>query len=351
MLPGPSPSRPGRTRLTPRGPLEWLRALFLCLVAAAALFNGALIALDGAAWSVRLPALVALAGLVGWWVVGYRRGSFPALGAPVEALGLAFVSAATIEGQRAVGLIFAALLLRTAYGPFPAVALAVTAHLAAFLGGLLLAPPAAGNNLALGAAVAVGAFAVGIAAPTVVNALGIYERALSDQVEVRRRERQETILAAEGRPTTRVECVATFGRPIDELFDYVADLANAPTWQSWLVSAAVEPPGPAAVGTVVTEVRRLLGTQLRYTYRISELEPNRRIALESVDGPVPFSARVDFESVGQGSLMRVDVDVRTAPLARLFGPVHAVVGRMAERELQANLANLNDLLYVASLKD
>src|SRR5207253_2423191 len=113
-------------------------------------------------------------------------------------------------------------------------------------------------------------------------ALGIYERALSDQVENRRRERQESILAAEGRPTTRVECVATFGRPLDELFAYVSDSANAPTWQSWLVSATVDPPGPAAVGTVVAEVRRLLGTQLRYTYRITALEPNRLIALESV---------------------------------------------------------------------
>jgi uncharacterized membrane protein len=351
MTPGRG-SAPRRFWLArPLGPLGWLRSLFLCLVLAASAFNAALVALGGAPWSTRLPALIGLVGLVVWWVVGFRRGRFPALGAPAEALALGLVSVATVDGQRAIGLIYAALLLRAAYGAAPAIGLAVAAHAAAFLGALFVAPPAAGNGLALGAALAVGAIVVGVGAPVVVRALEGYERTVAEEIEERRREREKAILAAEGRPTTHIECVATFGRPVEEVFAFVADPTNGPAWQGWLASATVDPPGPIAVGTKVAEVRQILGIRVGYVYRITALEPNRRIALESVDGPVPFSAQFTFEPVGQGCLVRVGVDVRTASLVGVFGPAHPLIGRMAERELQANLANLNDLLYAHALKD
>jgi hypothetical protein len=324
--------------------------MFLSLALVAAAFNAALVALGDAPPAVRPPALVALAGLVVWWVAGFRRGRFPALGTPAEALALGLVSVATVDGQRAVGLIYAALLLRVAYGPVAAIGLAVLAHTAAFLGALVVSPPAAENGLTLGLAMALGALVVGTGAPAVVRTFEAYERGLADEMEERRRERERTIMAAEGRPTTRIECVATFGRPVDEVFAFVADPANGPAWQGWLAEADAEPPGPLALGTRVTEVRQILGIRVRYSYRITGLSPDRGIALESVDGPVPFSATFLFEPVGHGCLVRLEVDVRTAALAGVFGPAHPLIGRIAERELRANLANLNDLLYAQAQK-
>lgn len=115
-------------------------------------------------------------------------------------------------------------------------------------------------------------------------------------------------------------------RPVEEVFGYVADVANDPAWHSDVQEVRRTSEGPVGPGTTWhIRVRPSMGVS-EGTSQLVEMEPNRTQVFrgemgrmdptvthlfESADGATNFSRRVQFHLPGPMRLMQPLVRVMT----------------------------------------
>jgi hypothetical protein len=329
------------------GPLGWCRRLVFALaLIVAGLYFVILLLFGAAAGDLRLAAVVALAAVVGWWVVCYRRQSFPVVAVPAEAAAFFVLAFAAADNQRAIGVTLVGVLLRAAHGSLPAVGLAIVGYSCAYLASLVVAPPLGQNPAVLGLAQVVGVTMLGLPVSVLARALGRYEQRVAREL-AELQARLDAVRDGKTSLPARMQCLAVIARPVEEVFAFMTDPSNGPSWQSSLSASRLEAPGPIGVGSRVTETRHMLGIHSDYTYEVTEFEPNRLYGIRSVAGSGQFTARTTFQPIGEGTLVRVEADLQSNGR---FKVTEAVVGRMVQRELEANLANLNDLLHARAME-
>lgn len=103
----------------------------------------------------------------------------------------------------------------------------------------------------------------------------------------------------------KIERSIVIDRPVDEVFALVTDGSKASGWQRGL--EAVEG-RTDLVGSQYTEVRKLMGKEMKSTMEVSTYEPDSRWVTRVVKGPVPFEVTVTFEPSGGGTRMTTRID-------------------------------------------
>jgi uncharacterized protein YndB with AHSA1/START domain len=136
------------------------------------------------------------------------------------------------------------------------------------------------------------------------------------------------------------EYTVEIARPRSEVFAFVTEPRNYPRWQPSLVEIRPHSRGPLRLGSEATEVRSFLGREVETTWTCVEHEPDKRSAIETDDGPVPFKGTFVLESLGSRTRFTWIVETRGAA-ARLGGPL---VGAATNHELRANVSRLKQLL-------
>jgi uncharacterized membrane protein len=134
-----------------------------------------------------------------------------------------------------------------------------------------------------------------------------------------------------------VEQSVLINQTTPNIFAYISDFRNDPKWQEGIVEARANPDGPATVGTQVRTVRRFMGQRMDSTAQVTELEPNKRMALKSVSGPFPFSAQITLEPVDTTTKVTFHVEIEPKGFFRLAEGM--IAGNM-KRDLEMSLANL-----------
>jgi uncharacterized protein YndB with AHSA1/START domain len=111
-------------------------------------------------------------------------------------------------------------------------------------------------------------------------------------------------------------------RPPEQVFAYVTDPAKLPTWQTNTISAVPDPDGPLRLGSRIREVHRgPRGTELASLVEVSELEPNRALALRMIEGSLPVDARITFDPSEHGTRMRFSVHGEPSGPLRFLQPL------------------------------
>jgi uncharacterized membrane protein len=144
---------------------------------------------------------------------------------------------------------------------------------------------------------------------------------------------------------TKIERSIVIGRPVDEVWEFVHDIASDRLWQTTLVESEQLTDGPMGVGTRVREVRHFLGLKVELAWEVTEFEPKRRSAIKGISGPVPLSGGYRLEPLDDGTRFTVSGELDAHGLFKLAEPVFA---RITSRELEANLGHLKDLLEAES---
>ena len=139
----------------------------------------------------------------------------------------------------------------------------------------------------------------------------------------------------------KVQHSVVIGSPVEEVFDFVTDLGNAPLWQSWAVEARYTSDGPRGAGASYVYVARFLGRKIESAGEITAFEPNRRYAWKVTSGPIPMEAETVFEPVDGGTKVTA---VWLGEPGGFFKLAEPIVVRMAKRQLETDFANLKDLL-------
>jgi uncharacterized protein YndB with AHSA1/START domain len=132
------------------------------------------------------------------------------------------------------------------------------------------------------------------------------------------------------------ERTITIRRPIDEVFDFVTDGANAPKWRSGVLDVAhVSGTGNGAVWR--QGVKGPGGRRIAADYEITTWEPPTRMAFRAVAGPIRPTGAYRLESVDGGTKLAFSLDVALGTIQRL------VMGGQVQKTMDAEMAALDRL--------
>ena len=130
-------------------------------------------------------------------------------------------------------------------------------------------------------------------------------------------------------------------RPLDEVFAFVGDVRNRPSWDDSVDSEELTSAEPIGVGTTVRTRLTSMGRQYEYTWAIVEHEPPHAMKVESTSGPFPTTLVFHFDGRDDGTLVEASVTARPAGLMRLLEPM---IARTTQKNLDRGYGRLKQLL-------
>jgi uncharacterized protein YndB with AHSA1/START domain len=130
----------------------------------------------------------------------------------------------------------------------------------------------------------------------------------------------------------------------EDVFSYVIDPSRLPEWQESVVSARAEGSGPPAVGTRVTQTRRIGRGERTMTSEITEIASPQSWAVRGIDGPVRGMVKGTVEPLqgGERSRVTIELDFEGHGIGKLLVPL--VVRRQARAQMPANMQRLKEKL-------
>jgi carbon monoxide dehydrogenase subunit G len=129
----------------------------------------------------------------------------------------------------------------------------------------------------------------------------------------------------------RAELKIEIARTPDEVFSYLTDVSNVPTWQAGVKSATLR-------DGRIEESRTLFGRELHTTLEIVEQEEPRLFTLRAVGGPVPFTVRHELEPAGGGTRLTVSAE------GDVPGFAAGLLAKGAERQFRKDFERLKQIL-------
>jgi hypothetical protein len=121
----------------------------------------------------------------------------------------------------------------------------------------------------------------------------------------------------------------------DRVFEFVADLANLPRWQTGIVSAELTSPLPVGVGSTAHVVRELMGQRLAVDVTVTEFRPGTKLGLRSAASGIGIDATLDLSPASPGSRVRFGMDIRAENV--FMKPMEGMVAGAAEADLAGSL--------------
>jgi carbon monoxide dehydrogenase subunit G len=129
----------------------------------------------------------------------------------------------------------------------------------------------------------------------------------------------------------RAELTIEIERTPEDVFAYLSDVSNLPSWQAGVKSAA-ERDGR------IEESRLLLGKELRTTLEIVEREEPRLFTLRALDGPVRFTVRHELEPTDAGTRLTATAE------GDVPGFAAGLLARRAEKQFRNDFERLKQIL-------
>jgi uncharacterized protein YndB with AHSA1/START domain len=134
-----------------------------------------------------------------------------------------------------------------------------------------------------------------------------------------------------------VEGEIVIDRPVEAVFDYVADQSNEPQYNPQMVRAEKITAGPVGVGTKFRSAVVSMGRTAEMLIECTGYDRPRRLASTTTMRQADISYTLTFESAGTGTRMRWSGQVRPKGAYRLLGPLITWMGRRQERRIWTSL--------------
>lgn len=139
----------------------------------------------------------------------------------------------------------------------------------------------------------------------------------------------------------KVEKSVIINKPVGEVFAFTQSMENYTKWQSNVDSVKMEKGPDNTVGSTYTEVRKVLGKELKTTLEISAFKENEKWAAKVVKGPVPYEVTMTYESVPQGTKITTAVEGEPKGFFKL---AEGMVAKSIEDGLEKDFKELKNLL-------
>lgn len=142
-------------------------------------------------------------------------------------------------------------------------------------------------------------------------------------------------MVASGRIKVHVE------RPAQEVFEYVSNVENNPTWRTAVIETRWLDPGPTKPGRRGEQTSRLLGRQYTVAAEVVDWEPPRHVSWATSAGGADVRTHCRVEDDGTGCLVTLESQGEFTGVWRLLTPVAAAILR---RQSRADIERLRSIL-------
>jgi Polyketide cyclase / dehydrase and lipid transport len=127
------------------------------------------------------------------------------------------------------------------------------------------------------------------------------------------------------------------GRPIEEVFDFVADERNEPRYNPRMLHAETISPGPIGAGTRFRAKMSVRRRPVEMTTEFTVYERPRRLALTTHLSAMEIHGSLTFDPVPEGTRMRWQWDLEPRGPLRLLRPLIVRMGQCQEQAIWSEL--------------
>jgi carbon monoxide dehydrogenase subunit G len=120
-------------------------------------------------------------------------------------------------------------------------------------------------------------------------------------------------------------------RPVEEVFDFVADQRNEPIYNPRMLQSEKITDGPIAVGTRFRATARSGRRTVEMLIEVTEFHRPRRFGARTTMPSVDVDGGLTFEPAADATRMSWSWEVSPSGPLRLFGPLVARLGRHQEQ--------------------
>lgn len=121
----------------------------------------------------------------------------------------------------------------------------------------------------------------------------------------------------------------------------ISDFSRNPEWQKGMRSCRWTTEPPLAVGSRYEQHARFLGKDIVTTFEVIELDPGRRITIDTVEGTFPITVTRTVEPSGQGSTVIARV---VGDAGGIFGLITPFMRPLVKRSVDGDYRRLKALL-------
>ena len=136
------------------------------------------------------------------------------------------------------------------------------------------------------------------------------------------------------------ENTVMISRPIEEVFAFLSDFENVPTWNYAIIETHKVSEGPVGVGTIYQQVRSV-PSRSKERFEVTAYNPPRQLEIRGQLGPFPSRLAYALAAVPEGTRITNAVELELRGPGRLLGRV--AVPRVRDA-VAANLHKLKELL-------
>ena len=137
-----------------------------------------------------------------------------------------------------------------------------------------------------------------------------------------------------------IEGEITIRRPVDEVFDFVADERNEPRYNPRMIRADKTSPGPVGTGARYRAQAAARGRPVDMTIETTAYDRPRRLASSTSLAMMNVHGALTFDPVRDGTLMHWSWDLEPHGLLKLVTPLIVLQGRRQEKEVWTGLKRL-----------
>jgi carbon monoxide dehydrogenase subunit G len=136
----------------------------------------------------------------------------------------------------------------------------------------------------------------------------------------------------------RVQGTAVIQAPPAEVYAFLAEPTNLPSWQTGVVSSVRTSPPPTVTGSTGRIVIEMMGQRVTADTTIREAVQDRRLVIASSASGMSIVGSLDLAPVEGGTRLTFSSEVKAESI--FMAPLEGVVAGVAERDIDASLARL-----------
>lgn len=127
----------------------------------------------------------------------------------------------------------------------------------------------------------------------------------------------------------------------EEVFNYIANFENNPTWQGGMIDAHFTSEGPLREGSTYDQVATFLGKEIRTSFVVTQYVSLHKIQIKSIKSTFPITVTRVVERVEGGTEVTAFVEGNPGSLFKLAKPI---LKKMVQRSVNNDYRNLKKLL-------
>jgi hypothetical protein len=140
---------------------------------------------------------------------------------------------------------------------------------------------------------------------------------------------------------SRIEEGIEINCPVEKAFAFTTDAGSWNTWQSMILEAEQDSPGPVGVGATFRGTNRMMGRTMQWTASATEYEPAKKFGKNITSGSVVIEQHNTYTPTERGLKFTIAWDVKVNGFLKLMSPV--IVSTM-RKELRKSMVSLKQIL-------